>query len=210
MRVLRARGAGAAGDGIWIGERAERGDRSTGPDEGAKSMARPCVGAVREIVVQRSSGQRAREALDRIAGGALRKQLVGEIARKFRHRSADDIEEAFHEGYGRALTGCRWRDDGEVYGWLRRAMVNWLIDRDRRERRELAADTTSGAFLDVADPRGEPLRLLGRPQERRKVRQVHRAVLKQLSDRQRRVVSMHAKGTERKRSPAGLKPASRR
>jgi RNA polymerase sigma factor (sigma-70 family) len=209
MRVLRAGGAKAARDGLSIDDQAESAGPSTRPEEGAKSVSRPCVGAVGEIVVQSSSGQRARDALDRIASGALRDQLVGEVARKFRHRSADDIEEAFHEAYARALTGCRWRDDREVYGWLRRAMVNWLIDRDRRERRELVTDTTSGAFLDVADARGEPLRLLGRRQERREVRQVHRAVLKQLSDRQRRVISMHAKGAERKEIARRLEASER-
>jgi hypothetical protein len=49
-------------------------------------------------------------------------------------------------------------------------MVNWLIDRERRERRELVADTTSGAFLEVGDAREEPLRVLGRRQERAEVR----------------------------------------
>jgi RNA polymerase sigma factor (sigma-70 family) len=209
MRVLRARGAKAARDGISIDEQAERADPSTRPEEGAKSVSSPCVGAVGEIVVQRSSGQRARDALDRIAVGALREQLVGEIARKFRHRSADDVEEAFHEAYARALAGCRWQDDREVYGWLRRVMVNWLIDRDRRERHELVADTTSGAFLDVPDARGEPLRLLGRRQERREVRHVHLAVLKQLSDRQRRVISMHAKGTARREIAHRLQASER-
>ena len=122
---------------------AQRTDRRSTEKRAPSPRGSACVGAVGEMVVQRSSGQRARDALDRIAGGALREQLVGEIARKFRHRSADDVEEAFHEAYARALAGCRWRDDREVYGWLRRAMVNWLIDRDRRERRELVADTTA-------------------------------------------------------------------
>jgi DNA-directed RNA polymerase specialized sigma24 family protein len=180
------------------GERSAKPDASTRGPEGPKSVPSACIALVGETVVQSSGGQATRDALDRIAGGALRDQLAGEVGRRFRHRSADDIEEAFNEAYSRALTSCRWRQDREVYGWLRRAMVNWLIDRQRLERREPAADTTSGAFQELADGRGDPLALLGRRQERREVRQVHRAVLKQLSDRQRRVVSMHAKGAERK------------
>jgi DNA-directed RNA polymerase specialized sigma24 family protein len=177
-----------------LGGRAIRRARRAGAyKRGPKSVPRACVGVVWETVVQSSGGQATRDALDRFAGGALRDQLVGEVGRMFPHRSVDDIEEAFNEAYSRALTSCSWRQDREVYGWLRRAMVNWLIDRQRRERRELVVDTMSGAFFDVADAREEPLRLLGRSQERREVRQVHRAVLKQLSDRQRRVVSMRSR-----------------
>jgi RNA polymerase sigma factor (sigma-70 family) len=153
---------------------------------------------VGETVVENSAASSSREVLDRIAAGPLRGQLVGEVARRFGQRSADEVEEAFHEAYSRGLTGCRWRRDREVYGWLRRAMVNLLIDRERRERRELVADTSSGAFLDVADAREEPLRVLGQRQEREDVREIHRSVLKQLGDRQRRVILLHAKGTERK------------
>ena len=168
--------------------------REGGPESGGSA----CVGVVGETVVENSPAPTPREALDRVAGGDLRGQLVGEVASRFRHRSADEVEEAFHEAYTRALTRCRWRRDKEVYGWLRRAMTNLLIDRERREGRELVADTGSGAFLDVTDVREEPLRVLGRREERAEVRDVHRTVLKQLTDRQRRVILLHAKGTDRK------------
>jgi RNA polymerase sigma factor (sigma-70 family) len=165
---------------------------------GPESVPPPCVEVVGEPVVENSPAPTPRDAMDRIAGGPLRGQLVGEVARRFPHRPADDIEEAFHEAYTRGVTSCRWRRDIEVYGWLRRTMVNWLIDRERRERRELVADTTGGAFLEVADAQAEPLRVLGRRQDRQEIRDVHLTVLKQLSARQRRVAAMHAKGTERK------------
>jgi RNA polymerase sigma factor (sigma-70 family) len=167
-------------------------------DGGPGSVAGPCVEVVGEAVVENNPAPTPRDALDRIAGGALRDQLVAEVARKFAHRSADDVEEALNEAYIRGLTACRWRRDREVYGWLRRTMVNWLIDRDRRERRELVIDTTGGAFLELADMQAEPLRVLGRRQDRREIQDVHLMVLKQLSDRQRRIISMHAKGTERR------------
>jgi hypothetical protein len=99
----------AALDRISAGERSEKPDGSARAEEGANSVPSPCVGVVGETVVQSSGGQATRDALDRIAGGALRDQLVGEVGRKFRERSADDVEEAFHEAYSRALTGCRWR-----------------------------------------------------------------------------------------------------
>jgi RNA polymerase sigma factor (sigma-70 family) len=153
---------------------------------------------VGETVVENSLAPSPRDALDRIAGGALRGQLVAEVARKFPHRSADDVEEALSEAYTRGLTGCRWRRDREVYGWLRRTMVNWLIDRERRDRRELVVDTTAGAFLELADARAEPPRVLGRRQDRREVQDVHLTVLRQLGDRQRRVALLHGKGTERR------------
>jgi RNA polymerase sigma factor (sigma-70 family) len=176
----------------------ESAEQSTDQLESPKSVAPPCVEVGGELVVENSPARTPRDALDRIAGGALRGQLVGEVARKFQHHPSDEIEEAFHEAYTRGLTSCRWRRDIEVYGWLRRTMVNWLIDRDRRERRELLADTTSGAFLCVADASAEPLRVLGRRQERQELRDVHLTVMKQLSDRQQRVAAMHVNGTERK------------
>ena len=51
--------------------------------------------------------------------------------------------------------------------------------------------------------------MLGRRQERREVRQVHLAVLKQLSDRQRRVISMHAKGAARREIAHRLQASER-
>jgi RNA polymerase sigma factor (sigma-70 family) len=175
--------------------------RPEGPpyqEGGPGSVAGPCVEVVGETVVDNSPAPTPRVALDRIAGGALRGQLVAEVARKFPHRAADDVEEALNEAYARGLTGCRWRRDREVYGWLRRTMVNWLIDSDRRERRELVVDTTAGAFLELADAQAEPLRVLGRRQDRRDVRDVHLTVLRQLGDRQRRVALLHGKGMERR------------
>ncbi len=165
---------------------------------GPKSVPTPFVEVVGETVVTESTASTPREALDRVAAGPLRRQLVGEVARKFGQRPFDEIEEAFHEAYARGLTRCRWERDREVYGWLRRAMVNWLIDRERRGRLELVADTTSGSFLEVEDAREEPLGVLGRRQEREEVKDVHLTVLRQLSDRQRRVISLYAKGNERK------------
>src|SRR5688572_9021338 len=104
-------------------------ERAEAPPRGARgpeSAPASCVRVVGETVVENSAASTPREVLDRIAGGSLRGQLVGEVARRFRHRSADEVEEAFHEAYTRGLTGCRWRRDKEAYGWLRRAMVNWL------------------------------------------------------------------------------------
>jgi RNA polymerase sigma factor (sigma-70 family) len=165
---------------------------------GPKSVPKPLVRRVGDATVTDSSASAAREALDRIAEGALHQQLVGEVARKFQRRAADEVEDAFQEAYTRALTRCHWRREKEVYGWLRRAMVNWLIDRGRRERLEFLADTSSGQFLDVADARDEPLRVLGRQEDREDIKDVHLTVLDRLSERQRRVISLHADGTERK------------
>lgn len=89
----------------------------------------------------------------------MRAQLVGAVARKFSQRPSDEIEDAFHEAYTRGLMKCRWDRDREVYGWLRRTMINWVIDRDRRERLELVADPTSVTFLEAADASQEPARI---------------------------------------------------
>jgi RNA polymerase sigma factor (sigma-70 family) len=166
-------------------------------DWGPRSTSTPCVEVVGESVATPACST-PRETLDRVAAGPLRAQLVGEVARKFARRPLDEIEDAFHEAYTRALTACHWQREREVYGWLRRVMINWLIDRERRGRLELVADTTSDGFLEVEDARAEPLSVLGRRQELAEIEDVHVAVLEQLSERQRDVVSLHARGTERK------------
>ena len=78
-----------------------------------------------ETVVRSSAATTSREVLDRVAAGPLHGQLVGEAARKFGRHPVEEIEEAFHEAYTRGLTKCSWDRDKEVYGWLRRTMINW-------------------------------------------------------------------------------------
>jgi RNA polymerase sigma factor (sigma-70 family) len=166
--------------------------------EGPKFDPDACVSVVGQLAAQSNNLPTSRDVLERIVAGPMRGQLLAEVAGKFRHRSADEVEDALHEAYTRGLARCSWRSDREVYGWLRRVMVNWLVDRDRRERLELVVDTTSGAFLEVGDESAEPVHVLGRCQEREEVRDLHRAVVARLSGRQRHAVSLHAKGTERK------------
>src|SRR5918999_5616782 len=118
---------------------------------GVKSGATPYVQVVGETLVQQNAAATPREVLDRIAGGPLRAQLVGELARRFPHRPPADVDEAFREAYSRGLTACARRRDKEGYGWLRRGMGNYLVDRDRFKVREGASDSQAPVFLRLAD-----------------------------------------------------------
>jgi RNA polymerase sigma factor (sigma-70 family) len=148
------------------------------------------------MTVQRNDVS-AREVLDAIAGGALRAQLVDELRRRFPGRSREQIDEAFREAYTRGLTDCRWRREHEVYGWLRRVMERLLVDELRRERRELVVDSR-GAVFEQADTGAEPLGVLARREDREEVAEVHGAVARLLSERQRRVMDLRAEGAERR------------
>jgi RNA polymerase sigma factor (sigma-70 family) len=176
---------------------------------GAKSGATPYVQVVGETLVQQNAAATPREVLDRIAGGPLRAQLVGELARQFPHRPPADVDEAFREAYSRGLTACARRRDKEVYGWLRRVMANYLVDGDRLKVREVASDTQGPFFERVADRREGPEREVARREDREELRQLCQAVLKWLSPRQQHVLALWADGTEAKQIAGHLGASER-
>ena len=177
--------------------------------EGVKSGATPYVQVVGETLVQQNAAATPREVLDRIAGGPLRAQLVGELARQFPHRPPADVDEAFREAYSRGLTACARRRDKEVYGWLRRVMANYLVDGDRLKVREVASDTQGPLFERVADGREGPERELARREDREELRQLCQAVLRWLSPRQQHVLALWADGTEAKQIAGHLGASER-
>jgi RNA polymerase sigma factor (sigma-70 family) len=176
---------------------------------GVKSGATPYVQVVGETLVQQNAAATPREVLDRIAGGPLRAQLVGELARQFPHRPPADVDEAFREAYSRGLTACARRRDKEVYGWLRRVMANYLVDGDRLKVREVASDTQGPVFERVADRREGPERELARREDREELRQLCQAVLRWLSPRQQHVLALWADGTEAKQIAGHLGASER-
>jgi RNA polymerase sigma factor (sigma-70 family) len=176
---------------------------------GVKSGATPYVQVVGETLVQQNAAATPREVLDRIAGGPLRAQLVGELARQFPHRPPADVDEAFREAYSRGLTACARRRDKEVYGWLRRVMANYLVDGDRLKVREVASDTQGPLFERVADRREGPEREVARREDREELRQLCQAVFRWLSPRQRHVLALWADGTEAKQIAGHLGASER-
>jgi RNA polymerase sigma factor (sigma-70 family) len=176
---------------------------------GVKSGATPYVQVVGETLVQQNAAATPREVLDRIAGGPLRAQLVGELARQFPHRPPADVDEAFREAYSRGLTACARRRDKEVYGWLRRVMANYLVDGDRLKVREVASDTQGLFFERVADRREGPEREVARREDREELRQLCQAVVKWLSPRQQHVLALWADGTEAKQIAGHLGASER-
>ena len=176
---------------------------------GVKSGATPYVQVVGETLVQQNAAATPREVLDRIAGGPLRAQLVGELARQFPHRPPADVDEAFREAYSRGLTACARRRDKEVYGWLRRVMANYLVDGDRLKVREVASDTQGPLFERVADRREGPEREVARREDREELRQLCQAVLRWLSPRQQHVLALWADGTEAKQIAGHLGASER-
>ena len=176
---------------------------------GVKSGATPYVQVVGETLVEQNAAATPREVLDRIAGGPLRAQLVGELARQFPHRPPADVDEAFREAYSRGLTACARRRDKEVYGWLRRVMANYLVDGDRLKVREVASDTQGPLFERVADRREGPEREVARREDREELRQLCQAVLRWLSPRQQHVLALWADGTEAKQIAGHLGASER-
>jgi RNA polymerase sigma factor (sigma-70 family) len=164
---------------------------------------------VGETLVQQNAAATPREVLDRIAGGPLRAQLVGELARRFPHRPPADVDEAFREAYSRGLTACARRRDKEVYGWLRRVMANYLVDGDRLKVREVASDTQGPLFERVADQSEGPEREVARREDREDLRQLCQAVLRWLSPRQQHVLALWADGTEAKQIAGHLGASER-
>ena len=143
--------------------------------------------------------------IERIAGGQRGEELRLQLAARYPGASRDEIEEAFDEACFKATRSCPCRSERQVFAWLRTTTRNELADIRARNLRLARGEVLAGAgealdFDSVGQAEAAPgpeEEVLDR-ERREEVDTIAQTVLSGLSERQRRIVALHADGYRRR------------
>jgi RNA polymerase sigma factor (sigma-70 family) len=144
------------------------------------------------------SGREVTWALvERAACGELGARLRSQVAAWRPGATGEQVEEAVQQACLLATRSCRGQSEREVFAWLRITARRELARSRRRERREVPVDAAALGQLPEAAVAPAPEQELIEREADVEVDRVARAVLERLSDRQREIVALHARGRKR-------------
>ena len=165
---------------------------------GASSLAPRSTECVAVTIGHRPGHETTRALLERIAGGERGAQLRSQVASWNRGAADEQVEEAFQEACARAERSCTGQSEGEVYVWLRTTTHHELGTMRQRAQREVLVDVSNAAFEPVERSAGAPIDDLIEREDEAEIERLTRAVLEQLSERQRAIVALHSHGVRRR------------
>lgn len=161
---------------------------------GASFRRRGSLGAVAGITAP-GEGVSTRDLIERIASGELGARLRGEVAGWHPDVARVEVEDAFQQACLLAASRCHGRVEWEVYKWLRTTTHRELNRVRRRARFEVLAEpraverhagSGSAVETEVVDR-----------EDRAELEEAARTVLERLSDRQRAIAVLYARGNRR-------------
>jgi RNA polymerase sigma factor (sigma-70 family) len=138
-----------------------------------------------------------RALLARIAAGNLAAKLRAQVAGWHPSATREQVEDAFQQACLLAEEGCRGQAEGEVFTWLRTTTHRELGHMLRRARFELPAGDAFGTLEAIPDTAGGPVEQLIEREDQEELARVARAVVVQLSERQRHIAALHARKRRR-------------
>ncbi|MDP9294294.1 MAG: sigma-70 family RNA polymerase sigma factor, partial [Actinomycetota bacterium] len=146
----------------------------------------------------RPGPETTRALLEQIAGGDRVAQLRSQVASWNPGARAEQIEEAFQEACARSERSCTGQTEGEVYTWLRTTTHHELGRMRQVEQREVLIDVSNPAFEPVDRSANAPVDELIDREDEAEIERLTRAVLDQLSERQRAIAALHSNGLRRR------------
>ena len=145
----------------------------------------------------RSDRELTRALIERIARGERTAALHSQVAAWRPGASPEYVEEAVQEACLLAERACHGQTEGEVFAWLRTTARRELGRIHERARRELLVDAAELApRLGIGVAVGPEEELIEREDDAELELAAH-AVLARLSERQRKIAALHARGRKR-------------
>ena len=152
----------------------------------------------------RSDRELTRALVERIARGERRAALRSQVAAWRPGASVEHVEEALQEACLRAERACYGQTEDEVFAWLRTTARRELARIHERARREVPVDAAELALrVGIGAAVGPEEELIEREDGAEVERAAH-AVLGRLSERQRQIAALHARGRKRPQIAAHL------
>ena len=145
----------------------------------------------------RAGREVTRALVERVACGDPGATLRSEVAAWRPGATADQVEDAVQEACVLAARSCRGQSEGEVFVWLRTTARRELARNRQRGRREVPTDTDALSLLAGAGVVPAPEQELIESEDEAEVDRAAHAVLDRLSERQRQIAALHARGRKR-------------
>jgi RNA polymerase sigma factor (sigma-70 family) len=145
----------------------------------------------------RSGRELTRALVERAACGEPGARLRSQVAAGRPGATGEQVEEAVQQACLLATDSCRGQSEGEVFAWLRTTARRELARSRRRGRREVPVEMEALSVLPGAGVAPAPEQELIDREGDPDVDRVAHAVLERLSERQREIVALHARGGKR-------------
>jgi RNA polymerase sigma factor (sigma-70 family) len=157
-----------------------------------------------------SDRELTRALIERIARGERHAALHSQVAAWRPGASPEYVEEALQEACLRAERACHGQTEGEVFAWLRTTARRELGSIHGRARREVLVDAAELARRDGIGVAAGPEEELIEREDDAEVELAAHAVLGRLSERQRQIAALHARGRKRPQiaTHLGMSPRS--
>jgi RNA polymerase sigma factor (sigma-70 family) len=144
------------------------------------------------------SGREVTQALvERAACGEPGAALRSQVAAWRPGATSEQVEDAVQQACLLATRSCRGQSEGEVFAWLRTTARRELARSRQRGQREVPVDSEALSLLPGAGVAPAPEQELVDRDGDADVDRVAHAVLERLSERQRAIVALHARGGKR-------------
>ena len=136
--------------------------------------------------------------VEQIAWGEAAARLRAQVAHWHPEATLDQVEDAFQDACLLALRRARGRSEGEVFTWLRTTTTHKVSEIVKAARREQVSGATPIELDELcADAVQAPEDELVEREDQADLERLMAAVLERLSERQRDVVALHARGRKR-------------
>jgi RNA polymerase sigma factor (sigma-70 family) len=145
----------------------------------------------------RSGHEVTRALVERSACGDAGARLRSQVAAWRPGATGEQVEDAVQQACLLATRSCRGQSESEVFAWLRTTARRELARSRQRGRREVPVDTEALSLLPGAGVAPAPEQELIEREGDADVDRVARAVLERLTERQREIVALHARGGKR-------------